>query len=47
VRRQGKVPVLDLQANPFLTEAFCARYGFEAIASWERSEGERPMIHGG
>jgi GNAT superfamily N-acetyltransferase len=48
VRRQGKAPVLDLQANPFLTKEFCVRYGFEPIAGWERSEaGVRPMIHRG
>ncbi|WP_026818442.1 GNAT family N-acetyltransferase [Arthrobacter castelli] len=33
IQRQGKLPVLDLHENEFLSKGFCEKFGFEEIPS--------------
>jgi len=43
IQGQGKLPVLDLHGNPFLSKGFCEKFGFEEVASGD--PGVAPMIY--
>ncbi|XAS75748.1 GNAT family N-acetyltransferase [Dermatophilaceae bacterium Sec6.4] len=43
IQRQGKTAVLDLNANGYLTAAFCKKYGFVEIPSTDPAVA--PMIY--
>lgn len=45
VQRQGKTAVLDLNANSYLTAAFCKKYGFVEVPS--KDPATAPMIYAG
>lgn len=43
IQRQGKIAVLDLQANGYLTKEFCEKYGFAELPSEDPAAA--PMIY--
>lgn len=45
IQRQGKTAVLDLHANSYLTQEFCAKYGFTELPSEDPAAA--PMIYRG
>lgn len=43
IQGQGKIPILDLHQNWFLSQGFCEKFGFERVPS--ASSGVAPMIY--
>ncbi len=43
IRGRGKLPVLDLHRNGFLSKEFCEKFGFEEVPS--ANPGVAPMIY--